>query len=199
MIIESKKHAFSNIVYFILFTLFGVLAILLTLEFLFKSDNDSDLAIYKGVILFCSFIVCFGIRKVVLNKKVSWVLRDNCLTIKGGFLPWKQSHYDIDISQIFEASYFKSPLGSMIGYGKLCLQRTDGSVFYESTMTNHKLLMSEVNNRIHEYRNPKSTTSVNRSEQPKSVVYELKELAELNKSGVLSNSEFEKLKQKLIN
>ncbi|TPN88055.1 SHOCT domain-containing protein [Aquimarina algicola] len=91
-------------------------------------------------------------------------------------------------------------MGTLLGFGGIYIRRTDGvtSKIYQLTMNNHKKMVSEINNAISLYKNDQNEKNEVLTSK-ESLSDELRKLADLNKDGVISDEEFEKLKRKLLN
>lgn len=152
-----------------------------------------------GILIFGLWVLYKTIRGVILNSRVEWVFENNVLTTKSGLLPWRRTEFGIDISQIYEAYFTKSFMGTILGFGGIHIRRTDGvtSKIFQYSMNNHKKMVSEINKAI-------STNKINRIEKSEVIISkesltdELRKLADLNKDGVITDEEFEKLKRKII-
>lgn len=176
---------------------FGVPAIVIFYKRTEMPDANSFFSLI--ILLFGIWVFYRTIRAMILNSRVEWLFEENILTVKSGLLPWRRSIFEMDISQIFEAYYTKSFMGTILGFGGVHIRRTDGvtSAASQFTMTNHKKIVSAINKGIDEYK--KEGTTKNETHNSKeSLSDELKKLADLNKDGVISDEEFGKLKQKLL-
>ena len=141
-----------------------------------------------GMLIFGLWVLYKTIRGIILNSRVEWIFENNVLTTKSGLLPWRRTEFGTDISQIYEAYFTKSFMGTILGFGGLHIRRTDGvtSKIFQFSMNNHKKMVSEINkaiptNKIH--RNEKSEVITSKE----SLTDELKKLADLNKDGVISD------------
>lgn len=196
--IRSKKHWYAYSLYFILILFIGIPSVL----FYFFSKGHSEIHPYirLAVLIFGLWILYKSFRRIILNSKVEWLFENNVLTIKSGLLPWKKSIFSVDSSHIYEAYFTKTFIGSILGFGGLHIRRTDGvsSAFYQYTMTNHKKLIKSINDSLVEVKKNqdlKPELAVTKESLPD----ELRKLADLNKDGIISDEEFEKLKKQLIN
>ena len=197
MKIKSRKHWYSYTMDIFLILLFVVVAA----AFYYKTNEIAKIHPYFriGILIFVIWMLYNAIRRIILKFRVEWTFENNTLTTKSGFLPWRRDVFKMDISQIYDAYYSKSFMGTLLGYGGLHIRRTDGvtSKASQSTMANHKKIISEINNCIAIYKKNGPTKNENLSSS-KSLSDELKKLADLNKDGVISDDEFEKLKRKII-
>lgn len=198
MKISSRKHWYSYTSSLFLIILIGIPIIV----FYFISTDWFDInpLLRNGILIFGIWILFKATRRIILNSRIQWLFDDQVLTVKSGLLPWKKTLFEMDISQIYEIYYTNSFMGTLLGFGGLCVRRTDGvtSKIIELSMTNHKRITSAVNNSlsIHKKSGIQKPEQINSKE---SLPDELRKLADLNKDGVISDEEFEKLKNKLIN
>lgn len=134
-----------------------------------------------------------------MNSRIEWVFENNTLTTKSGLLPWNRTVFKTDISQIYEAFFTQSFMGTILGFGGLHIRRTDGvtSKIFQFSMNNHKKMVSGINRAISNYKNNQNE-KVEVIASQGSLTDELIKLADLNKDGVISDEEFEKLKKKII-
>lgn len=197
MKIKSKKHWYSYTLNIFLMLVFGVPALILYSKTSKMPDVHSFFSLM--ILLFGIWVFYRTIRAIILNYRVEWLFEDNILTVKSGLLPWRRSIFEMDISQIFEAYYTKSFMGTILGFGGVHIRRTDGvtSAVSQFTMTNHRKIVSAINKGIDEYKK-KGTAKNETPNARESLSDELKKLADLNKDGVISDDEFGRLKQKLL-
>lgn len=197
MKIKSRKHWYSYTGNLFLILFIGIPCV----YFYFRTEKTVEIHHYFriGVLIFGLWLLYKTIRGVILNSRVEWIFENNILTTKSGLLPWRRTEFGIDISQIYEAYFTKSFMGTILGFGGLHIRRTDGvtSKFFQFSMNNHKKMVSEINKAIS---NRKSTQNEKLEviTTKESLTDELKKLADLNKDGVISDEEFEKLKRKII-
>lgn len=197
MKIKSRKHWYSYIGNLFLILFIGISCV----YFYFKTEEMAEINPYfrVGILIFGLWVLYKTIRGVILNSRVEWVFENNVLTTKSGLLPWRRTEFGIDISQIYEAYFTKSFMGTILGFGGIHIRRTDGvtSKIFQYSMNNHKKMVSEINKAI-------STNKINRIEKSEVIISkesltdELRKLADLNKDGVITDEEFEKLKRKII-
>lgn len=195
--VKSKKHWYSYTGNLFFIFLIGIPCVI----FYYETEKMPKVPPYFriGVLVFGILVLYKNIRNFILKSRIEWVFEDNILTTKSGLLPWKRSVFGTDVSQIYEAYYTKSFMGTFLGFGGLHIRRTDGvtSKIFQFTMNNHKKMVSEINEAISIHKNNWNEKSeiLNSKE---SLTDELRKLADLNKDGVISNEEFEKLKTKII-
>ena len=197
MKIKSKKHwyAYTGSIFLILFV--GIPCLI----FYYKAEEIPEIHPYFriGILVFGIWLLYKAFRAIVLNSRVSWVFENDVLTTKSGLLPWRRTLFRTDVSQIYEAYFTPSFMGTILGFGRLHIRRTDGvtSKIFQFTMNNHKKMVSEINNAVTRYtkhQNGKSEILTSKE----SLTDELRKLADLNRDGVISDEEFEKLKRKII-
>lgn len=144
MTIISRKHWVTYFGYFLL--------LLLGLSFISNySLMKNDQGFWKFFpLIIGSWITYKSLKGALLNYLTTWIFDNNNLTVKDGFLPWKRTNFSTDITQIFEAIYSSSFLGTIFGYGTINIRRTDGvtSQIIETSMNNRKQLVSSINNAI---------------------------------------------------
>lgn len=147
-----------------------------------------------------TFFVAVFVLKILGLKSTKWILTDNELIIKSGFLPWRKTYFDIPIDTIFEAYYRHNLLSNIFGYGYLYIRRTEGltSGFKEPAMTKHGEIAGKINAMIRDLKKSQSQHFIPQ-QQVLSQADELLKLTELHRQGVLSDEEFQQMKQKLIN
>lgn len=181
---QSKKHW---IVYIFpsFMILLGLIFMLLPLKFY--------------LILGIAFVV-ISIIKILDYKSTQWTLTESELIIKSGFLPWRRDYLEIPIDTIFEAYYRHNLLSNIFGYGHICVRRTEGvtSGFDESAMINHGEITGKINAMIRDLKEPQ-TQQITPQTQKSSNIDELVKLTELHRQGALTDDEFERMKQKIIN
>lgn len=197
MKIKSRKHWYSYTANIFLIIFIGIPSII----FYFESKELTGIHLYfrYGILIFGILILYKTIKGIILNLRVEWVFENNILTVKSGLLPWRRTIFGMDISQIYEIYYTKSFMGTILGFGGLQIRRTDGvtSNIFQFTMTNHKKMTSAINNSLSNFKEGK----VQKTEQlqsKESLSDELRKLADLNNDGVISDEEFEQIKNKLI-
>ena len=197
MKIKSRKHWYSYTGNLFLIMFIGIPCI----YFYYKTEKVTEIHPYfrVGILILGLWVLYKTIRGIILNSRVEWIFENNVLTTKSGLLPWRKTEFETDISQIYEAYFTKSFMGTILGFGGLNIRRTNGvtSKIFQFSMNNHKKMVSEINKAI-------STNKTNRHEKSEvitskeSLTDELRKLADLNKDGVISDEEFEKLKRKII-
>ena len=177
----SKKHWSTYIIPF-----FGLL---LGLLFLFGKTY------FIGIGL-----LFFGILKILSNRSTSWLLTNEDLIIKSGFLPWKKTYFEIPKEDIFEAFYSHGLFANIFGYGRLTIRRTDGttSAFSTGGMTNPKEIIGSINSLVREIKKNRKMNFLNVNNNH-SIADEINKLVELRNQGLLNDEEFNIQKQRLIN
>lgn len=195
--IKSKKHWYSYTANICLILFVGIPMIV----FYLASKESTEIHRYFriGILLVGLWIFYITIKSIVLNSRVEWTFKNNFLTVKSGLLPWKRTVFGMDVSQIYEIYYTKNFMGTVLGFGGLHVRRTDGvtSKISQLTMANHKTMVTAVNSALSFYKN-NHFQKAEPSHSKESLSDELRKLADLNKDGVITNEEFEQLKQKLI-
>lgn len=162
-----------------------------------------DFSSYSGFLfLFIGLptaILC--ILKIISLRSVSWILTEEELIIKSGYLPWRKIHMVIPIEDIYEALCSHGMFGSLLGYGNISIRRTEGVTSHISyiTMDNHKKITGAINSlvrpikkaRVYGPSNPVATYNG-------SLVDELTQIMALKDQGVITAEEFQALKTTLI-
>lgn len=184
VICQSKKHWIVYVFPYFMIVL-GLFFMLTTLKYY--------------VIAGIAFIV-ISVMKILKYKSTQWTLTDTDLIIKSGFLPWRKTYLNIPVDTIFEAYYKHDLLSNIFGYGHLYIRRTEGmtSGFDESAMIKHGEITGKINTMIRELKKPQ-TQQITPQTQKSSNIDELVKLTELHRQGAITDEEFERLKQRLIN
>lgn len=147
------------------------------------------------------------------NRNTSWVLTNDLLIIKSGFLPWKKIYYEIPKEDIYEAYFSQGVAGSLIGYATLVVRRNDGlsSFFTFTKMTNKEEIVGNINTLVGKLKKQQEHIVANTGEVVKelkkqnnqsfqnySVADELYKLSTLREKGLITEEEFNSQKKKLI-
>ncbi len=197
MEIKSRKHWYSFTGNSLLVLFIGIPMLI----FYFTTKESTEIHPYfrNGILILGIWILYKTIKGMILNSRLEWLFENDTLMLKSGLLPWKRTLFAIDISQIYDAYYEKSFLGTMLGYGNLHIRRTDGvtSKTSEFTINNHKKMISQINNSLNIYKK-KSQSRPEQIMSKASLSDELRKLADLNKDGVISDQEFQILKNRMI-
>lgn len=184
IICQSKKHLFSYV----------FPAILVFIGFLFGTTffYESSFIGLIGIIM-----IFFGLHKILQNRTTMWILYEDELVIKSGFLSWKKTFFAIPIDNIFEAFYQNDFFAHLFKYGHLNIRRTEGSTssFRTAIMTNNKEITGTINTMV---RNLK-TNSLQKKSLNLNLSDELLKLVNLKNQGILSEEEFQKGKDKIMN
>lgn len=141
-----------------------------------------------------------GVMKILSNKSTSWILTDQELIIRSGFLPWRKTYLEIPKEDIYEAFYSNGFLANIFGYGSLTIRRTDGttSAITNDGMTNPKEIIGAINSLVREIKKNLSGNQLNHNNLA-IIADEIEKLIELKNQGLIDNEEFLFYKQKLIN
>lgn len=176
------------------------------------------LMIVGGILLFSSkmwgitigvSLLYFAGTRFLSNKQTSWVLTNDLLIIKSGFLPWKRIYYEVPKEDIYEAYFSQGILDSFFGSATLVIRRTDGlaSTIAFKKMTNKEDIIGNINASIREHKKYPQHIASNTSDivqelrfqnAKSSVADELYKLSILKEKGLISTEEFEAHKRKLI-
>jgi hypothetical protein len=198
MKIVSKKHWYSYAALIITIPLCYILIFKVPV-FLNKYIGGITLIQYIRYVpslygIWLLYVSIFGPLRYASTK---WVFEDDYLTIKSPSPLWNTGSFEIDISDIYEAYFRKTLVGSILGYADISVRRNDGttSAFSESKMTNYNEIVGQINKRIadlkKEQKAPQGLTS-------NSLSAELEKLANMRKTGTLTEEEFTEMKRKLI-
>ena len=197
MEIKSRKHWYSFTGNVSLMLFMGIPMLI----FYFTTKELTEIHPYfrNGILILGLWILFKTIQGMVLNSRVEWQFENDILTLKSGLLPWKRNLFIIDISQIYDAYYEKSLMGSLLGFGSLHIRRTDGvtSKTSDFVMTNHKEMIAQINTSLSIYKK-NSLSKPGQVLTKESLSDELRKLADLNRDGVISDEEFQKLKNRII-
>jgi len=196
MKVISKKHWLSYLGNIIILFL-GILAIL----YFYNTEDYTSSINYKKytALIFGILAIYKALRRIILNYRVRWIFENDVLTIKDGFLPWRRSNFSIDKTQIYEAFYKNGFGGYIFKYGSVYIRRTDGvtSKIAESFMNNCKNIVNSINKAVAEMTKNESQPD-SQKETKISLSEELRELTDLNRDGIISDDEYQKLKAKII-
>lgn len=191
IICESNKH-WSSYILPVFFLVLGILFILFGLV----TSKTFRIILISGIIITSS-----SIMKILFYKSVKWILTKENLIIKFGVLPWKKTHFEVPIENIYEAYYQFGFWGKILDFGHLNIRRTEGSTtnFKATKMTNHKLLTQTINIEIKKLKKlaNQEIYKINTTTDF-SVSDELFKLNELYEKSVLTKEEFNQQKSKLL-
>jgi uncharacterized membrane protein YdbT with pleckstrin-like domain len=187
IICESEKHYITYV--------FPILAIFLGLYLLFKTGLIVGLiSKFIGITIILSAIL-----NILAKIKSKWILLEDKLIIKTGFLSWKRIYFEIPIDTIFEAYYESNFFAKLFGYAHLNIRRTDGvsSRFGIKTMNNYEQMTFSINKLVKEFKaitlkSPQTTMTNSLSE-------ELLKFVNLRDQKIISEEEFQIIKKKLLN
>lgn len=187
MTLASKKHWINYVAPSALLFL-GVLLF-------FGSGHFSILKILGVALLFSALSAIAGLRKV------KWTLTDDVLHIQRGVLPWRQTDLSIPIYDIYEAYTTRGMFGHFLNFAHIHIRRTEGRTtqFNESRMERAGELSGLINERVRDYKKNKHVTVIHTDTPERNIVSELKTLSDLRRAGDISEQEYERLKNDLIN
>ena len=139
-----------------------------------------------------SVLSVYGIAKILSNRSTSWMLTNEDLVIKSGFLPWRKIYFEIPKEDIYEAFYHKSLFGTVFGFGTLTVRRTDGttSAFSTTGMTDPQEITGAINSLVRELKKAPLNPTFNFTGNI-SMADEIQKLVELKNQGILSDEEFD--------
>jgi len=182
IICKSEKHFITYV--------FPILVIFFGFYLLFKRGLISE---FIGIIVILSAII-----NILAKIKSKWILLEDKLIIKTGFLPWKRVYFEITIDTIFEAYYQSNFFSQLLGYANLNVRRTDGisSGFRIEKMSNYKQMTSAINQLVKEFK--AKTLKSSQTTMPKSVSDELFKFINLRDKEIISEEEFQIIKKKLL-
>lgn len=190
------------------------LILLAVLSFLFfapreatHSLEDNAAAQIVGVIVLVVFALsAFFFLLAWMNiKNFTWTAEEERLVLRSGWLPWQRSEFGIPYDTIFESYVRFGFLDKIFGCRDCVIRRTEGvtSESVASHMTNGELISGKINRKVKELRALRHHPAPMISEAPhvgpaKSTAEELKDLAALKASGVLTAEEFDLMKRKIL-
>lgn len=189
IVCESKKHWSTYIL--------PIILIFHAIPFLF-------MGLYGGVRLIvwliAGVILLFvTMNSILRNLSTKWILTQEELIIKSGFLPWKKTYFEIPIETIYEAYYQYGFWAKIFGYGHLNIRRTEGSTssFRTTAMTNCDVITQSINTEVKTLKKSKQVPQQSSVTQY-SVADELMKLSELMTKGIITQEEFAEQKAKLL-
>lgn len=155
-----------------------------------------------------TFFMIIGILLIVYNAirvislmKVKWTLSEGNVFIEGGFLPWAKTEFQVPVFDIYECIYNTNLFSHIVKSGNLNLRRTEGvtSQLTVTSMTNAKEFSAQVNSMVHTYKGKKNNVYVNNSTPSTSASEEIVKINDLKNKGLISESEYQIMKSKIIN
>lgn len=173
--------------------------ILVALFFVYLSFGITTKWISIGLLVFASIVAISKILTVLNLASVRWSFNGGELLVTKGFLPWKKTHIQIPIFDIYDSSVSSGFMGHYLNFAHISIRRTEGmtSQLSERNLRSAVFFSGIVNQYVQEYKKEQNTTSQN---QPRKsdVSLELQRLADLKNTGAITQEEFERLKRKLI-
>lgn len=157
--------------------------------------------------LFEYFFLILGIGILLLSlnafwriKSCRWILVEGELIIKTGFLPWRKSHFEIPMEDIYETYVSYGFFGKLFGYAQLTIRRTEGvtSRFSSTMMANYTTVMLKINSDVKKLKKLSKQVQAVSATSNISVSDELLKLNELLRNGIINQEEFAVLKQSLV-
>ncbi len=196
-----SKHWSSYILSVVLVFTFStlVLRIVTTYDFTKVDQGQSKgLAIF-GVLVLSVFIL-LNIIYILKLRSTKWLLTEEDLILKSGYLPWSKKVFHVKIYNIYESYYNETFLGHYLNYGNITVRRTDGSTSHlqETSLQNVVNFVQQINKKTHQNHN-KTQPQKQETKGDRNIIEELKELSNMKINGLLTETEFDTLKQKLIN
>ncbi|MFV0554011.1 MAG: SHOCT domain-containing protein [Mangrovibacterium sp.] len=193
VVAESKKHWIAYVLP-IFGTLFGLMTALV------GSADDKQTIFGYLVLIIGLIILLMSFNAFWRIKSCRWILTEEELIIKSGFLPWRKSYFDIPMEDIYESYVSFGFWGKMLGYAQLTIRRTEGvtSHFSSNMMVNHTMLMRTINAEVRKLKKLSRQVQTINNHSNLSVSDELLKLKDLLNSGVISEEEFETLKKNLV-
>lgn len=191
----SKKHWFASILP--AFLVFLGIAWILS----FKIFN-----IILGLLL-----LFYAGTRLLANRQTSWMLTNDLLIIKSGFLPWRRVYYEIPKEDIYEAYFTQGIAGSMLKFATIVVRRNDGSASYfsESKMADFEEMIGRINDVVVKLKKSNQHIVANTGEivselkrqnaNAQLIADELYKLSALKEKGLITDEEFNAQKRKLIN
>ncbi|MFV0553627.1 MAG: SHOCT domain-containing protein [Mangrovibacterium sp.] len=196
-VLESRKHWLAYVL-----PIYGIVLSLTVMWLALMDLSETVNATVFGYVFLILGLIALVVSLNILWRINScrWMLTEEELIIKTGFLPWKKSHFEIPIEDINEAYVSFEFWGKLLGYARLTIRRTEEvtSCFSSNMMVNHTILMRKISSEV------KKLKKMSRQVQDVSNVSkfpvsdELMKLQELHDTGVISEAEFATLKDSLL-
>jgi hypothetical protein len=148
-----------------------------------------------------------GIALIILNSlkiysltAVKWTLNSTELMTTSGILPWSKVQWRIPVADIYESIYSRNILGHFLGFGNITIRRTDGTAtrIYETNLGGARDFSGRITQKVLDFKVGKGINHQT-SEINAPFVSELKHLVDLKNKGELTQEEFLKLKERVIN
>ena len=142
-------------------------------------------------------IVVLGILKWRSLRSIQWVITEDRLLLKRGFLPWTKATWSY-ASGLHDVSRSVGFFSFAFGYGTIELTTTHGTTqrVSEHYMKNTDALMEAVLELMNRWAKKKNQSEARDSS--KSTVDELTSLAELLDKGAVTQSEFDQMKAEIL-
>jgi hypothetical protein len=145
----------------------------------------------------------YCILLVLTIASVKWTLTDKQLTISKGVLPWNKVFWQIPIFDIYEAIYNHNIIGYYLGYGQIIIRRTEGvtSSIEGFRLANANSFAKLTNQLAQEQKSLKHSFVASpfvSAPSGKSLIDELQHLADLRKSGDITQAEYDHMKAILM-
>jgi|GEM_PF-4406616 len=137
--------------------------------------------------------------KLLYLSSVKWTFNGGELQVSRGFLPWKKTHIQIPIFDIYDSSVSSGFLGHYLNFANISIRRTEGmtSQLSDSHLARAVTFSGILNQYVQEYKKGKNADSKN--DVPViDLSQEIQKLTDLKNTGAITQEEFEKLKKKLI-
>ena len=134
--------------------------------------------------------------KVLYLASVRWAFNGGELVVTHGVLPWKKSHIQIPVFDIYDSSVTNAFWGHYLHFGHIAIRRTEGMTSHigERYLGSAVDFSATVNQYVQEFKRSQKVNPNN----GKDITLELERLSYLKNIGSLTEEEFEKMKKKLI-
>lgn len=149
------------------------------------------------------WIIYFFIAKIIYDffyyYSIKIILTDEKVYYHKGFLPWQKTNYHLTYDQIFECYYYQNILARIFNYGTITIAKSDGvrSAIIQKFITNPKKFSIE----FETVKDNLKKKNINNSSAGgnSNLVEQLEKLVEMKRAGDISEDEFNRLKQSLMN
>ena len=191
VVYEGRK---AGIAYFgvVVMVILAVVVVLFISEV--QSSGSSQMPMWFPVAV--GIILVLGFLKWRSVASVRWVVTENSLIIKRGFLPWTRSTFTFG-SGIHDVRWSKGFFQHLFGYGRITISSTHGTTEYTSEW--HIKKPEDLGQAILDMlsrRKADGTEAATGSQR--SAIDELKDLTDLREKGAVSQEEFERMKAKIL-
>ena len=141
--------------------------------------------------------------KIISLRTVRWKITPEELDIKGGILPWSRTELNIPIFDVYDAAVSKGMFGYFLGYAHITIRGTEGVTTHTRAkyLAGGTKLSGYINAAVRAYKERKHTVIINQAAPvaENSIADELAKLSELKNNGAITQEEYQRLKENLLN